>query len=330
METSPSPVSRRRLLATGTGALAGVASASLAAAAQSTSPAASEARGPGEQLQGRTAVITGCARGIGRAIAVAYAAEGCDIMGIDRAGPVSAVLPYPPATPEDFAATGRLVEQNGRRWIPVTADIRDLHALRAAAERADRELGHIDILVADAGIQTFAPLLQMNDAQWHDIVDVNLTGTANTIRAFAPHMVRCKQGRIVLIASSQGRHGTRDGSSYSASKWGVIGLMKSAAMELGEHNITVNAVIPGLVDTPMTRNTTRWTEALKEVTKNPPKPPPEQMVMQAQEQKVPLHVPWLRPDDIAPVAVFLATDGAHMVSGATYDVTAGDSVHYTA
>lgn len=110
----------------------------------------------------------------------------------------------------------------------------------------------------------------------------------------------------------------------------MIGLMKSAATDLGVHRITVNAIVPGLIDTAMTRNETRWTEVLKEVEKNPPQPPSEQEVVRIREQRVPLQIPWLAPEEIAPTAVFLASDAAHYVTGATFDVTAGDSAHYTA
>lgn len=115
-----------------------------------------------------------------------------------------------------------------------------------AATHIEREFGRIDILFANAGIQAFKPILAMEDADWHDQIDVNLTGTANAIRAFGPAMVRRGSGRIILTSSTQGQHGTKSGAAYSASKWGVIGLMKSAAMDLGEHGITVNALIPVL------------------------------------------------------------------------------------
>ena len=111
--------------------------------------------------------------------------------------------------------------------------------------------GGIDILFANAGIQDFKPLLEMEDADWHDQIDVNLTGTANALRAVAPHIVKRGGGRIILTSSTQGQHGTKFGASYSASKWGILGLMKSAALELGPHGITVNSVVPGLIDTPI-------------------------------------------------------------------------------
>ena len=178
-------------------------------------------------LAGKVAVITGAARGIGRASAGAFAHEGADVVGSDVAGPISATL-------DELAKIGRLVETAGRRWRARTLDQRDLPALRQAAADAMAAWGRIDLLFANAGIQGFKPILEWQDADWHDQIDVNLTGTANAIRAVAPHIVEGRLGRRTIVTSStQGRHGTRFGAAYSASKWGIIGLMKSAALDLG-------------------------------------------------------------------------------------------------
>jgi NAD(P)-dependent dehydrogenase (short-subunit alcohol dehydrogenase family) len=122
----------------------------------------------------------------------------------------------------------------------------------------------------------------------------------------------------------QGKHGTKDASSYSASKWGIIGLMKSAAMELGQYNITVNALIPGLVDTALTRYEKRLSESMGEQGVQAEHPTPQQ-AWDNRAPTVPLKVGWLQPDDISPAAVFLASDAANMVTGAEYEVTGGDS-----
>ena len=208
-------------------------------------------------------------------------------------------------------------------------------ALRDAAARAAQELGGIDILFANAGTQAFQPLLEMDDAHWRVHVDVNLTGTANAIRAFAPHIIKRiggnGGGRIIVTTSTQGRHGTLHGAAYSASKWGIIGLMKSAALELGRYGITVNALVPGLIDTPLTRHESRYAQALAATGKQPSgSAADEEAARQSLIASSPLGVPWIDPEDIAPVVVFLASDEARMVSGATYDATAGDSAHYTA
>ncbi len=285
--------------------------------------------GSSECLRGKAAVVTGAARGIGRATAIAFAREGADVMGLDICGPVDPRSGVTPSTPADLEETGRLVGAVSRRWLGMKVDQRDLSALRAAAVRAEQEFGGIDILFANAGVQSFHPLIEMEDADWHITIDVNLTGTANAVRAFAPYMVKRGGGRIILISSTQGQHGTKYGAAYAASKWGIIGLMKSAALELGRHKITVNAVVPGLIDTPLTRHQERYAQVLQDGG-GTPTGSDEEAAKRILAAKTPLGVPWIDPADVAPVAVFLASDAARMVSGAAYDVTAGDSARNTA
>jgi NAD(P)-dependent dehydrogenase (short-subunit alcohol dehydrogenase family) len=283
-----------------------------------------------KRLQGKVAVITGAARGIGRAIAVAYAREGAAIMGIDKAAAVSPTTAYPAASSADLAETQRLVEAEGSRFIAHPLDIRDLPALRAAAERAAQELGPVDIVVANAGIQVFAPLLDMNDAQWHDVIDTNLTGTANTVRAFAPAMAARQQGSIIVTASGQGKKGFRHGASYAASKWGIIGFMKSAALDLGQYGITVNALVPGLVATDMTMNETRLKEAYQDYRSDPPAEMTPEAAAQVRGPRTAMRLPWLEAADMAPIVVFIGSDEARHISGASFDVDAGDSAQFTA
>lgn len=282
--------------------------------------------GRGSSLEGKVAVVTGAARGIGRAIAVEYAANGADVVALDICGFVSEASDAKPSRPEELEETLRQIRAWGRKGEGITADVRDISALRRAADQVEARYGKIDIVVANAAIQVWKPILEMEDSEWRDIIDTNLTGTANTIRAFAPKMVSKKRGRIIVLSSMQGRHGTKHAASYAASKWGILGLMKSAALELGEHNITVNAVIPGLVDTALTRYEKRLTESMGEVSGHPPTSPPSpEEAWKTRAPTLAMKVAWLQPDDISPVAVFLASDAAALITGAEYEVTAGDS-----
>ena len=280
-------------------------------------------------LSGKVAVVTGAARGIGRAAATALAAAGADIVGIDIAGPVSATLDYAPASEADLSQTGREGEALGRRWIALRLDQRDIAALRDAVAEIEGEFGRADVLFANAGIQAFKPILDMEDADWHDQIDVNLTGTANVIRVFALLMVRSGGGSIIVTSSTQGQHGTKNGAAYSASKWGIIGLMKSAAMELGEYGITVNALIPGLIDTALTRHEDRYAQAIDVAGGKPTgdDAADEKTAMDGLAKKSPLGAPMIHPPDAAPMVVFLASDEARMASGGTYSITAGDSAN---
>jgi NAD(P)-dependent dehydrogenase (short-subunit alcohol dehydrogenase family) len=281
--------------------------------------------GRGSSLDGKVAVVTGAARGIGRAIAIEFAANGADVVVLDIGGFVSPASDAAPAAPDDLLETVRQVRAFGRRSEAIRVDIRRIADLRSAADRIEKEHGRIDIVVADAAIQRWKPLLEMQDSDWYDVIDNNLNGTANTIRAFAPKLVARKRGRIIVLSSMQGKHGTKNGASYSASKWGILGLMKSAALELGPHNVTVNALIPGLVDTPLTRYEKRLSESFGETGHKPPEHPTPQQAWDERRPTVPMQVGWLQPQDIAPAAVFLASDAAAMVTGAEYEVTGGDS-----
>lgn len=280
--------------------------------------------GRGSALQDKVVVVTGAARGIGRAIAVEMAANGADVVAVDIAGPVSPASNATPASQDELDETVRMIKSFGRKGEGIKADIRDIAALRQIADSVEQTYGKIDVVVANAAIQRWMPLLEMEDSDWRDVIENNLNGTANTVRAFAPKMVARKKGRFILLSSMQGKHGTKDAASYSASKWGILGLMKSAAMELGEHNITVNALIPGLVDTALTRYEKRLSESMGEQGQKVEHPTPQQ-AWDNRAPTVPLKIGWLQPDDISPAAVFLASDAANMVTGAEYEVTGGDS-----
>jgi NAD(P)-dependent dehydrogenase (short-subunit alcohol dehydrogenase family) len=280
-------------------------------------------------LKDKVAVVTGAARGIGRAAAIALARRGAHIVGIDIASDVWQPSGVTAASSTDLQETGKLVQKEGVRWLEIVLDQRDMPALRKAAEKIEKEFGGLDIVFANAGIQQFKPLLEMDDKDWSTTIDVNLTGTANVIRAFGPSLKKRGKGRIIATSSTQGRHGTKYAAAYSASKWGIIGLIKSAALELGQYGITANVVIPGLIDTPLTRHKERYEQVLQVAGRDPKDSQNEEEdAKKILKAKTPLGVPWIEPEDIAPVVVFLASDDARMISGATFDVTGGDSANY--
>jgi 2-hydroxycyclohexanecarboxyl-CoA dehydrogenase len=188
---------------------------------------------------GRIAIVTGGASGIGRAICLRLARDGADVAVLDID------VPGAERVARDVAALGR-------RGLAVEADVASAASVAAAAARVRGGLGPAGILVNDAGIASFVPLLQMTEAEWDRLVAVHLKGTFNCTRALLPDMVAARSGRIVNIASVAGLNGGGPGlAHYAAAKAGIIGFTKAVALEVGAHGVTVNAVAPGLVDTPL-------------------------------------------------------------------------------
>jgi SDR family mycofactocin-dependent oxidoreductase len=202
------------------------------------------------RVEGKVALVTGAARGQGRSHAVRLAAEGADIIAVDICAPLPNV-DYPPATAEDLAVTVKEVEALGRRIVAVQADTRDRGALRQAVDAGAAELGRLDVVVANAGICTLRSWADVTPEIWQDTIDVNLTGTWNTVMAGAPHLIAAGGGSIILISSAAGLKGLPFLVPYVASKHGITGLARAFAHELAEHNIRVNSVHPTGVDTPM-------------------------------------------------------------------------------
>ncbi|MBL6076363.1 SDR family oxidoreductase [Belnapia sp. T18] len=274
---------------------------------------------PARPLTGRTALVTGAARGIGRATALALARLGADVALLDIAEPdaIPALRGYRLATRAELDEAVRLTAEEQVRTLPLVADIRDADALRAAAKRLDAELGGPDILVANAGIAINGNLAEPDPAAWQAMLDVNLTGTLNTIQAMLAGMRRRgRGGRIVITTSVQARMGARGSGAYAATKWALTGLMKSLAAELGPEEITVNAVAPTAVETPMVH---RGGDA--------PQPDPRRAAAFAGHA---LPIPVLPPSQVADAIAFLCGPGALYVSGTTLDVNAGRSAQLTA
>jgi SDR family mycofactocin-dependent oxidoreductase len=267
----------------------------------------------GGPLAGKVALITGAARGQGRAHAVRLAADGADIIAVDICAPIASV-PYPLATADDLAATVKLVEDTGARIVAKEADVRDRTSLSDAVRAAVDELGRLDIVVANAGI---APM-QSGDDGWRDVIDVNLTGVYNTIKASIPALIKQGAGgSIVLISSAAGLAGvgSPDAGSvgYAAAKHGVVGLMRVYANLLAKQNIRVNSIHPTGVETPMIDNdfTRGWLAKMAAESDSPG----------SMGNALPVEV--LQPEDIANAVAWLVSDQARYITGVTLPVDAG-------
>jgi SDR family mycofactocin-dependent oxidoreductase len=264
-------------------------------------------------LAGKVALITGAARGQGRAHAVRLASEGADIIGVDICAPIASV-PYPLATPDDLAATVKLVEDTGARIVARESDVRDRASLSEAVAAGVDELGRLDIVVANAGI---APM-QSGDDGWRDVIDVNLTGVYNTIKAAIPALIKQGSGgSTVLISSAAGLAGvgSPDAGSvgYAAAKHGVVGLMRVYANLLAKQNIRVNSLHPTGVETPMIDNdfTRGWLAKMAAESDSPG----------SMGNALPVEV--LQPEDIANAVAWLVSDQARYITGVTLPVDAG-------
>lgn len=209
-------------------------------------------------LEGRVALVTGAARGQGRSHAVRFAREGASIIALDVAADVSTDNGYPPATNADLAETVDLVQAEGKSIVSRTVDVRDSAALDAAVRDGVAALGgRLDVVVANAGINNWNRFWEMSEDQWQTMIDINLTGTWRTMKAAVPHMLAAGNGgSIIAISSVAGIKSLPGQAHYSAAKHGVVGLTKSAAIELGEYGIRVNSVHPWGVATAMMEDPT--------------------------------------------------------------------------
>ncbi|WP_433269154.1 mycofactocin-coupled SDR family oxidoreductase [Actinosynnema sp. CS-041913] len=316
--TDQGKVSRRAAL------LAGAAAAGMAATGTaSADPAAQDTEaqgGGGGELRGQVALVTGAARGIGRATCLALAKAGAHIVAVDIASPSAIRVDYPLGSEAELNETAHGVRAAGRRVLTVKADVRDAGRMQEIARQAVREFGRLDIAVPNAGINTYAPLADMPAQQFADVIDVNLTGVANTMRAVIPHLVARKAGAIIVVSSSEGRHGAPQLAHYQAAKWGVIGLVKGVATEVGPAGVRVSGVAPTGVRTPLVLNeaTYRWAGGTGPADL-------EKALRGYNTQPVGL----IEPEDVADAIVFLASPRARYVSGTILDVTAGASTRWS-
>ncbi|PQE01913.1 SDR family mycofactocin-dependent oxidoreductase [Mycobacterium sp. EPG1] len=276
----------------------------------------------GAPLEGRVALVTGAARGQGRAHAVRLAGDGADIIAIDVCKPVSDSITYPMPTSEDLAETVRLVEATGRKVLAREVDIRDLAAQQQVVADGVEQFGRLDVVVANAGVLSWGRIWEMSEEQWDTVVDVNLNGTWRTIRAAVPAMIEAGNGgSIIIVSSSAGLKATPGNAHYAASKHGLVALTNALALEAGEYGIRVNSIHPYSIDTPMIEK-----DAMMEIFSKYPTflhsfaPMPFKPV--ARDGKPGLQE-FMTVEEVADVAAWLAGDSSMTISGSQIAVDRG-------
>ena len=267
-------------------------------------------------------MITGAARGQGRAHADRLAADGADIIAIDVCNPVAESITYPMPTSEDLAETVRQVEATGRKVLAREVDIRDLAAQQQVVADGVEQFGRLDIVVANAGVLSWGRIWEMSEEQWDTVVDVNLNGTWRTIRAAVPAMIEAGNGgSIVIVSSSAGLKATPGNAHYAASKHGLVALTNALALEAGEYGIRVNSIHPYSIDTPMIEK-----DAMMEIFSKYPTflhsfaPMPFKPV--ARDGKPGLQE-FMTVEEVADVVAWLAGDSSMTISGSQIAVDRG-------
>ncbi len=267
-------------------------------------------------LQGTVALVTGGARGQGRAHALALAREGAAVAVCDVPEPIDTIR-YPLATADDLAETQRLLDEQGASSITFEADIRSRAAMDGAVARVLETFEHLDILVANAAVCGFSPFDEMTDAQWNDMIDTNLTGTFHTLQAAVRPMRDRGYGRIIATSSMSGRAGNRNLAHYSASKFGVIGLVKAVALELAGTGVTANVVCPSTTSSPMIHNE-EWYRLFRPDLEAPT----IDDVRPVFAELNPLGEPWLPPEAVSDAVLYLARDPGY-VTGSVLEIGLG-------
>ncbi|MGA8545188.1 MAG: mycofactocin-coupled SDR family oxidoreductase [Mycobacterium sp.] len=271
------------------------------------------------RMDGKVAFVTGAARGQGRSHAVRLAQEGADIIAVDICQKFEA-SPADGATPEDLDETAGMVKNAGGRVVTAEVDVRDYDALRAAVDGGVEQLGRLDVIIANAGIGTTAGKLHKTDeALWQEMIDVNLSGVWKTVKAGVPHVLAGgRGGSIILTSSVAGNKAYPHTGHYVAAKHGVIGLMRSFAVELGQRMIRVNAVLPTHVNTPLLMNEATY-RAFRPELENPG---PDDLAPVCQSFHY-LPIPWVTAEDISNAVLFLASDEARYITGVALPIDAG-------
>jgi (+)-trans-carveol dehydrogenase len=275
------------------------------------------------RVQGKVALITGAARGQGRSHAVRLAEEGARVIAVDlpdaASKDVSRYSPYPMATESDLADTVRIVTAAGGEAIGVPADVREQDQLDAAAAAGLARFGRIDIVSANAGITGMTgKAWELSRENWQAVIDIDLTGAWQTVKAATPAMIEQRSGSIVITASTMGLKGAANLAGYVAAKHGLVGLMRALAHELAPFSVRVNAVAPTSVATDMIFN-----DAVYRLFRLDLVHPGVQDTVEAFTQHNMLPVPWTEARDVSEAVLWLASDDARYVHGVVLPVDAG-------
>ncbi|MBN8866483.1 MAG: mycofactocin-coupled SDR family oxidoreductase [Solirubrobacterales bacterium] len=268
-------------------------------------------------FEGRTALITGAGRGQGRSHALRFAERGADLILCDIDSDLDTV-PYGLSRRSDLDETVELAEAAGARVMARVADVRDTAALDGLVADGIDSFGKIDIAVANAGIAGISTVAEMSDEAWGNMIDINLSGVFKTLRAVTPHMAGRGYGRMIATSSIVARQGSPNIGHYVAAKWGVLGLVKSLALEMAENGVTVNAVCPTSVDTAMIQN-----EAFRDLFLPDRDEYTLEDVERAYTELNPIPIPWVQPEDISDAVLFLASDEARFITGEAVPVALG-------
>ncbi|CAN5339116.1 mycofactocin-coupled SDR family oxidoreductase [soil metagenome] len=268
-------------------------------------------------LDGKVVFITGGGRGQGRAHAVVSAREGADIVFVDTTKPFGTV-PYAHTTAEDMAETVSQVEALDRRVLAIEADVRDQDALDSAVASGLAQFGQIDCLIANAGIWTLGPVHLMSRETWQEMLDINITGVWQSVKAVVPHMIERQQGSIVMTSSVNGLEGGPYFSHYTAAKFAVVGFMKAIAVELGPQGIRANTVNPGTVLSGMTNNQQGY-----DMMAGHPDGTYEDLLAAGKTYGVLKGSGFMQPEVIANAALFLNSSLASNITGIALPVDSG-------
>lgn len=323
--TDPIDTTRRTVLTAGT------AAAALGGLTATRADAQQGAAAPG-LLDGKVALITGAARGIGLATAKAYAEAGAKVVMFDVADPdaVPPVEGFRIANAEEYAAAIEEVRAIDPDTVGITGDVRSPEDLAAAVARAVSDFGGLDIAVANAGYVRWHPFMEGTPEDWTSVFDVNVHGVFNTFKAAGAALRARGGGSLISLSSIGGRQGVNGNGAYNASKWAVIGLTKQAALELGPDGIRANAIAPGPVNTPMYRSEAQMRSMgidVASIGAEAGRDRQDEML----NPVLPLgQAPASEPEAIAKTALYLASDLSSDVSGAVIDTALGYNANYTA